>query len=151
MKLFPNETFFFKKKRLNWDIFLLLYFDLDNYWRPTSIIQCIQVWKHIPIPLRVPLLIFKFPIIDNLYSKKEFAYLINEQLDKNEIFLKRVWTLIWREIEKLIVWWDLYYKQAKDVNNKQDISEIYRRFIFLLKFLFWWDWSDDDNEWKKPP
>lgn len=151
MKLFPNDKFYFCKKRLQGDIFLLLYFDLDNRGRPDCIIQCIRIWKCDPLPLKVPLIIFKFPIIDGIYDLREFAYLVEEQLDKKKLFLQRMWEKLWKQIKTLILTWKLYYEPIQDKPEKQEFWESYRRFLILMKFLFWWEWSDDWKEENKPP
>ena len=147
MKLFPDETFLVYKTRLVGDVFLLMYWDLDNRGRPECIWQFLRIWKANPLPLKTPLLIIRPPIIKGIYAKRELISIINEETEKKRAYLDRMGEKLRRQIETLL----LTNKLSTEEENRSK-SEAFRRLLFLIRFILWRDgWEEGTEEKKRPP
>lgn len=150
MKLFPDKTFLVYKTRLVGDVFLLMYWDLDSRGRPECLAQFLRIWRSDPIPLKTPLLIIRPPIIKGLYEKREISGIIGEEVEKKRAYLDRMGEKLRHQIETLILTNGPIYKSSVEEKDPGG-SEALRRFLFLLRFVFWRDDWEEGNEGKKRP
>ena len=151
MKLFPTDTFLVYRVNLVGDIFLLMYWDLDNRGRPECIGQFLRVGRSDPLPLKTPILLIRPPVIDGVYDKRELAHIIGEEVRRKRAYLDRIGQKLRRQAETLILTGSPFYK-PKEEDPKRNSSEVFRRFLFLMEFLFGWDdGKDGEKEKKRPP
>lgn len=146
MKLFPDETFLVYKTKLIGDVFLLMYWDLDNRGKPECIGQFLRIGKTDPLPLKTPLLIIRPPIIKGIYDKRELTSIIEEEVEKKRAYLDRMGEKLRRKMETLL----LTNKLSSEEENRSK-SEVFRRLLFLIRFILWRDGGEEGNEEKKRP
>lgn len=143
MKLFPDETFLVYRTRLVGDVFLLMYWDLDNRGKPECIGQFLRIGKTDPLPLKIPLLLIRPPVIKGIYDKRELASIIGEEIEKKRAYLERMGEKLRRQLETLILTGKTFYKPDVE-EEKRSLPEILRRLAFLIEFLFG---GDGGKQW----
>lgn len=151
MKLFPDETFLVYRTHLVWDVFLLMYWDLDYFGKPECVGQFVRIGKMDPLPLKTPLLVIRPPRIEGVYDKRELASIIDGEVERKRPYLDRMWERLRRQMETLIRTGKPYYEGKTKPAETNGNTELSAKLAFLLWFLFGRGGDDGGEEKKRPP
>jgi hypothetical protein len=155
MNLYDKENLLVFKTKLSWDLYYFQYWDLDYLWysKPAKIAEFIRIWNSEPFLLTKPLLLIKLPKINWIYNKRELWNFISDEIEKNRLYLDRVWVKLWKQLKEYFLNDEIsYYFKEQKVDEKYVWVKVPKKYKFLIDFFFGEEpWEQIEEEDEKPP